>query len=56
MICPRCGGIAVNNGGIRAVCKICHKSFRKDMEGYPAIKNNLVFGNEEYECIEIIKL
>ena len=56
MICPFCGGVAVKNGSIRAVCKVCRKSFNKDQEGYHPIKINEVFGNEEYEEIQIIKL
>lgn len=56
MICPHCGGIAVKNGSVRAVCKTCNRSFRKDKEGYRPIKTNTVFGMEEFEHIQIIKL
>ena len=56
MICPHCGGMAVNNGGIRAVCKVCNRSFNKNKAGWQKIKNNEVFGEEEYENIKVIKI
>ena len=57
LICPHCGGPAVRNGSVRAVCKICHKSFDKALgENWVAIKNNEVWGSEKFERISIVRL
>ncbi len=48
LICPHCGGPAVYNGSVRAVCKICTKSFRKDKAVWQKIKNDIVIGTEHF--------
>jgi len=48
LICPHCGGVAVNNGSVRAVCRICYKSFRKDKAIWQTPKNDEVYGTEHY--------
>jgi transposase-like protein len=58
MICPFCGGPAVKNGSTRSVCKVCGKSFKKELgDTWKTIKNDVVHGTEHFsKDIEVEQL